>query len=70
MLALDEWLAPQFASSAEALRFQRAYAQKLGMGTATTSREIGERAQAMFGRYQGIWGQVASNTKDTNSARL
>jgi hypothetical protein len=64
VLALDEWLAPQFASSAEALKFQRAYAQKLGLGTATTSREVAERAQAMFGRYQGIWGQIGSKTKD------
>ena len=63
-LALDEWLAPQFASSAEAHKFQRAYAQKMGLGTAATSREVAERAQAMFGRYKGIWSQIASKTKD------
>jgi hypothetical protein len=64
VLSLDEWLAPKFESSAEALKYQRAYAQKLGLGTATTSKDLSERAQAMFGRYKGIWSEVAAKTKD------
>jgi hypothetical protein len=64
VLSLDEWLAPKFAASAEAQKYTRAYAQKMGLGTATSSRDLAERAQAMFGRYQGIWSQIASKTKD------
>jgi hypothetical protein len=66
VLSLDEWLAPKFAASAEAQKYSRAYAQKMGLatGTATTSRDIAERAQSMFGRYKGIWTEVASKTKD------
>ena len=63
-LALDEWLAPNFESSAEALKYQRAYAQKLGLGTASTSKDISEKAQAMFGRYKGIWSEIGAKTKD------
>jgi hypothetical protein len=64
VLSLDEWLAPKFGASAEAQRYTRAYAQKMGLGTATSSRDIAERAQAMFGRYPGIWSQIASKSKD------
>jgi hypothetical protein len=64
VLSLDEWLAPKFAASAEAQKYTRAYAQKMGLGTATTSRDIAERAQSMFGRYKGIWTEVASKTKE------
>jgi hypothetical protein len=64
VLSLDEWLAPNFESSAEALKYQRAYAQKMGLGTASTSKDISEKAQAMFGRYKGIWGEVGAKTKD------
>jgi hypothetical protein len=64
VLSLDEWLAPKFAASAEAQKYTRAYAQKMGLGTAAPSRDIAERAQSMFGRYQGIWGEIARNTKD------
>ena len=66
VLSLDEWLAPNFAASSEAQKYTRAYAQKMGLatGTATSSRDIAERAQSMFGRYKGIWTQIASKTKD------
>jgi hypothetical protein len=64
VLSLDEWLAPNFESSAEALKYQRAYAQKMGLGTASTSKDISEKAQAMFGRYKGIWSEVGAKTKD------
>jgi len=64
VLSLDEWLAPKFAASAEAQKYARAYAQKMGLGTATSSRDIAERAQSMFGRYPGIWSEIASKSKD------
>lgn len=67
-LALDEWLAPGFASSAEAEKFHRAYAQKLGMdlttGRAPGGGDFNQRAQALFGRYQGIWSEIIAKTKD------
>ena len=68
-LALDEWLAPSLTASAEAEKFHRAYAQKLGLDL-TTGRggagggDFNQRAQAMFGRYQGIWNEVLAKTKD------
>jgi hypothetical protein len=67
VLSLDEWLAPKFASSAEVQKFHRAYAQKMGLGTGigtdAQSKDIAERAQGMFGRYKGIWGEIASKMK-------
>lgn len=62
-LALDQWLAPDFEASAETLAYQRAYAEKLGL-TASSSRDFSERAQSMFGRYKGIWTEVAAKMKD------
>ncbi len=62
-LALDQWLAPGFEASSEAQAYQRAYAEKLGLGAAS-SREFAERAQSMFGRYQGIWSEVATKMRD------
>jgi len=69
-LSVDEWLAPSLTASAEAEKFHRAYAQKLGLdltagrGGYGGSGDISQRAQAMFGRYQGIWSQVSAKTKD------
>ena len=66
-LSLDEWLAPHYAASAEAQKYHHAYAQKMGLAAAAPgreSRDIAERAQSMFGRYQGIWSQIAAKTKD------
>jgi hypothetical protein len=64
VLLLDEWLAPKFVASAETQKYTRAYAQKMGLGTEATSHDIAERAQSMFGRYKGIWSEVATKTKD------
>jgi len=64
-LTLDEWLAPKFQSNGEALKYQRAYAEQMGLATnATTSRDIAERAQAMFGRYKGIWSELAAKSAE------
>jgi hypothetical protein len=65
VLTLDQWLAPKFQSSGEALKYHRAFAEQLGLGTtATTSRDIAERAQAMFGRYKGIWSELAAKSAE------
>jgi hypothetical protein len=63
-LSLDEWLAPGFSANAEADKFHRAYAQKMGLDLSTGrgglgGGDINQRAQSMFGRYQGIWSEIA-----------
>ncbi len=69
-LSLDEWLSAGFPANTEADKFHRAYAQKVGLDL-TTGRggfggggDINQRAQSMFGRYQGIWSEVVAKTKD------
>jgi hypothetical protein len=62
-LVLDQWVAPGFEASAEAQEYQRAFAEKLGL-SASTSRDFSERAQSMFGRYQGLWSEVATKMRD------
>jgi hypothetical protein len=68
-LSLDEWLAPGFAANTEVDKFHRAYAQKMGLDLNAGrggfgGGDINQRAQSMFGRYQGIWSQVIAKTKD------
>jgi hypothetical protein len=69
-LSLDEWLAPALTPNTEVVKFQRAYAQKIGLdltsghGGYGGGGDINERAQSMFGRYQGIWSQIIAKTKD------
>jgi len=69
-LSLDEWLAPSLGANTEAEKFRRAYAQKMGLdltsghGGYGGGGDINQRAQAMFGRYQGIWSQISAKTKD------
>jgi hypothetical protein len=58
-LTLDQWFAPGFENSEEKLAYQRAYAEKMGL-SAASSRDFAERAQAMFGRYEGIWKAIAA----------
>jgi hypothetical protein len=64
-LALDQWYAPGFEASAETVAYQRAYAEKLGLGAAS-SRDFAERAQGMFGRYKGIWTEVGTKMATLN----
>jgi len=69
-LALDEWLAPNFTAREEEEKFHRAYAQKLGLdlgsgrGGPFGGGDINQRAQSMFGRYSGIWTEIAGKMKD------
>lgn len=64
-LALDQWVAPDFQASSEAQAYQRAYAEKLGLGTAS-SRDFAERAQSSFGRYKGLWGELGKRMASLN----
>lgn len=62
-LALDQWMAPGYDASNETLAYHRAYAEKLGLTTAT-SKDFAERAQTLFSRYKGIWNEVATKMRD------
>lgn len=62
-LTLDQWLTPSFDAATETTAYRRAYAEKLGLN-ATASRDFAERAQSMFGRYKGIWSEVATKMQD------
>jgi hypothetical protein len=64
-IALDQWLAPNFEASSEAQKYQLAYAEKLGLGAAS-SRDFAERAQSMFGRYKGIWSELGTKMAELN----
>jgi len=65
-LALDEWLAPTLTAGTEAEKFQRAYAQKLGLDptAAGSGGDMSQRAQAMFSRYRGVWSEILTKTRD------
>jgi len=62
-LVLDQWLTPSFPAADESLAYYRAYAEKMGLN-AGASRDFAQRAETMFGGYEGIWGKVAAELKD------
>ncbi|MBM0104106.1 hypothetical protein JM946_05090 [Steroidobacter sp. S1-65] len=62
-LVMDQWVAPDFAASAEAQAYQLAFAEKLGLGAAG-SRDFAERAESMFGGFEGMWKEVATKMRD------
>jgi len=62
-LTLDQWLAPKFETSNETQAFYKAYAEKVGL-PAAGSRDFSQRAETMFGRYKGIWTEIAAKMKD------
>lgn len=64
-LTLDQWIAPDFSEAEETLDFQRAYAEKLGL-SAGASRDVAEQAEAMFGRYEGIWKEIGSRMQEVD----
>lgn len=64
-LTLDQWIAPDFSEAEETLDFQRAYAEKLGL-SAGASRDVAEQAEAMFGRYEGIWKAIGSSMQEVD----
>jgi hypothetical protein len=59
-LRLEQWIAPEFEAGPEVLRFYQAYAEKMGLD-ATGSRSFAERAETMFGGYEGIWQALAEH---------
>jgi hypothetical protein len=62
-LSLDQWVAPKFEGDAEAIEFQRAYAEQMGL-TAAQSGDLAERAEAMFGRYKDLWAELGTKMRD------
>lgn len=62
-LMLDQWVAPTFAGGDDARQFYAAYAKQMGLGSGTAQEGV-QRAEAMFGRYKGMWTQVASKMSD------
>ncbi len=63
-LSLDQWLSPDFdGGGQEVMQFHQAYAQKMGF-TAGDQRDATARAEALFGRYKGMWAQVADKMRN------
>lgn len=62
-LVLDQWLSTGFAESAEAQKFYKAYAAKMGMDP-SSSQDVSQRAKALFSQYKGIWTEIASKMQN------
>ena len=62
-ISLDEWLAPGFDAGAEQQKFWLAYGQKMGL-TGDGSRDVTKRAEQLFGRYKGVWTEVATKMRN------
>lgn len=62
-LVLDQWLSTGFAESAEAQKFYKAYAAKMGIDP-TNSQDVSQRAKALFSQYKGIWTEIASKMQN------
>jgi hypothetical protein len=63
-LSLDQWLAPALEASSEQHKFYQLYAEKMGI-TGQGSGDFSQRAEAMFGRYKGVWSEIAGKLKNT-----
>jgi hypothetical protein len=61
-LTYDQWLASSFPAEKEALVYYRAYAAKMGLDV--NSGDFAERAESMFGHYNGIWAAMVSKMKE------
>lgn len=64
-LALDQWLAPKFDGGSERQDFYRAYAEKMGLGSSSSSPGFAQNAQAMFAGYKDLWAEVAKQVGST-----
>ena len=62
-LVLDQWLSAGFAESAEAQKFYKAYAARMGLDPAA-SQDVAQRAKALFSQYKGIWAEIASKMQN------
>lgn len=56
-LTLDQWLSPDVPGGDEMLEYFKAYSAKLGFEVSGSPSFI-QRAEGMFGNYQGLWGQM------------
>jgi hypothetical protein len=63
-IALDQWVAPTFEGGQEAIAYQRAFAEKMGLASSSSSQDMSERAEAMFGRYKDLWSELATQLRD------
>jgi hypothetical protein len=59
-LRVEQWVAPDFEMAAELMTYYQAFAEKMGLD-ATGSRSFSERAETMFGGYDGIWRALAEH---------
>jgi hypothetical protein len=62
-LTLDEWLSTSYSANEEVAKYQKAYAQKIGLDTVLTKQDVSDRAQAMFGQYKGVWANIVDKMK-------
>lgn len=62
-LALDQWVSPDVRAGDDALRFQRAYAERMGL-SAALSEGFSQRAEGQFGRYGEMWKEIARRMGD------
>jgi hypothetical protein len=58
-LVLDDWMSTGFTEGAEAQKYYKAYAAKMGLDP-STSQDISQKAQSLFSRYKGIWSEIAT----------
>lgn len=61
-LVLDNWMSTGFAESAEAQKFYKAYATKMGLDPG--SQDISQRAKMLFSQYKGIWAEIATKMQN------
>ena len=57
-LVLDQWMSTGFTEGAEAQRYYKAYATKMGLDP-STSQDVAQKAKALFSQYKGIWTEIA-----------
>ena len=62
-LTLDEWLSTSYSANEEVAKYQKAYAQKIGLDTVLNKQDVSDRAQAMFGQYKGVWANIVDKMK-------
>jgi len=65
VIGLDQWIAPRFEGGQEAIAYQQAFAQKMGL-TSSSSQDVSERAEAMFGQYKDLWSEVGTKLRDVH----
>ena len=62
-LVLDNWMSTAFTEGAEAQKFYKAYATKMGLDP-SGSQDISQRAKLLFSQYKGIWAEIASKMQN------